>query len=149
MILEPCSSRCFFFFSGAGKGNLTGNAGSNRDAYLQLSVTVLAAFCRVPDIAASQEMVSKIPLVLEISSKQLASYLQNFVDYIAIDYFYIFSNAVDYILLSYFLQILFSFSFFWGETELPLLFLKNVMSFYTWYHLLLKMESGHGMNLGA
>jgi hypothetical protein len=47
-----------------GKGSVSG--GDNRDMYLQLSVTVLAAFCRVPDIAASKEMVSKIPLILEI-----------------------------------------------------------------------------------
>ncbi|XP_024023601.1 neurochondrin [Morus notabilis] len=60
-------------WTGAGKGTVTGNAGGNRDAYLQLSVTVLAAFCRVPDIAASQDMVSKIPLVLEILSKESAS----------------------------------------------------------------------------
>ena len=60
--------------AGAGKGSVTGNAGGNRDAYLQLSVTVLAAFCRVPDIAASQDMVLKIPLVLEILSKGYASF---------------------------------------------------------------------------
>ena len=41
----------------------------NRDAYLQLSVTVLAAFCRVPEIASSEEMVSKIPLILELMSE--------------------------------------------------------------------------------
>ncbi|KAI4341920.1 hypothetical protein MLD38_026589 [Melastoma candidum] len=40
--------------------------GENGDAYLQLSATLLAAFCRVPDIASSQEMLSKIPLFLEI-----------------------------------------------------------------------------------
>nr|TKS11118.1 hypothetical protein D5086_0000077200 [Populus alba] len=50
--------------TGTGKGSVTG--GDNRDMYLQLSVTVLAAFCRVPDIAESKEMVSKIPLILEI-----------------------------------------------------------------------------------
>lgn len=50
--------------TGMGKGSVSG--GDNRDMYLQLSVTVLAAFCRVPDIAASKEMVSKIPLILEI-----------------------------------------------------------------------------------
>ncbi|KAJ6354710.1 hypothetical protein OIU77_005337 [Salix suchowensis] len=50
--------------TGMGKGSVSG--GDNRDMYLQLSVTVLAAFCRVPDIAASKEMVLKIPLILEI-----------------------------------------------------------------------------------
>lgn len=53
-----------------GRGTTSGAAGENRDAYLQLSVTVLAAFCRVPEIAASEDMVLKIPLVLEILSKQ-------------------------------------------------------------------------------
>ncbi|XP_050363674.1 uncharacterized protein LOC126782466 [Argentina anserina] len=52
--------------TGMGKGSVS----ENRDAYLQLSVTVLAAFCRVPQIAASSEMVSKIPLVLEVLSKE-------------------------------------------------------------------------------
>ncbi|KAK8468287.1 hypothetical protein PHAVU_007G279700 [Phaseolus vulgaris] len=38
----------------------------NRDAYLSLSITVLAAFCRVPDIASSDDMLFNIPLVLEV-----------------------------------------------------------------------------------
>lgn len=74
MQFENLTSFFFFLVAGAGKGSVTGNAGGNRDAYLQLSVTVLAAFCRVPDIAASQDMVSKIPLVLEILSKEYASF---------------------------------------------------------------------------
>ncbi|XP_010528500.1 PREDICTED: neurochondrin isoform X2 [Tarenaya hassleriana] len=54
--------------TGLGKGS--GSDGNdNRDAYLQLSVTVLAAFCRVPEIASSEEMVSRLPLILEIMSK--------------------------------------------------------------------------------
>lgn len=53
-----------------GKGSASGNGGENRDAYLQLAVTLLASFCRVPEIAASKEMVSKIPLILEIMSKE-------------------------------------------------------------------------------
>lgn len=53
-----------------GEGSGHGKGGANEDAYLQLSVTVLAAFCRVPDIAASQDMVAKIPLILEIMSKE-------------------------------------------------------------------------------
>ncbi|KAK2659665.1 hypothetical protein Ddye_006198 [Dipteronia dyeriana] len=56
--------------TGLGKGNGRGSGGDNRDAYLQLSVTVLAAFCRVPEIASSEDMVSKMPLILEIISKQ-------------------------------------------------------------------------------
>lgn len=56
--------------TGMGKGSTSGGGGENRDAYLQLSVTVLAAFCRVPKIAASNDMVSKIPLVLEVLSKE-------------------------------------------------------------------------------
>ncbi|CAJ1966990.1 unnamed protein product [Sphenostylis stenocarpa] len=45
----------------------------NRDAYLSLSITVLAAFCRVPDIASSEDMVLNIPLVLEVISTQSGS----------------------------------------------------------------------------
>lgn len=52
-----------------GKGTISGNGANNRDAYLQLSVTVLAAFCRVPEIASSEDMVLKIPVILEIMSK--------------------------------------------------------------------------------
>ncbi|KAL6212025.1 hypothetical protein ACLB2K_017248 [Fragaria x ananassa] len=52
--------------TGMGKGSIS----ENHEAYLQLSVTVLAAFCRVPEIAASSEMVLKIPLVLEVLSKE-------------------------------------------------------------------------------
>ncbi|PRQ26677.1 putative neurochondrin [Rosa chinensis] len=52
--------------TGMGKGSIS----ENQEAYLQLSVTVLAAFCRVPEIAASNDMVSKIPLVLEVLSKE-------------------------------------------------------------------------------
>ncbi|KAL5559720.1 hypothetical protein UlMin_035931 [Ulmus minor] len=58
--------------TGVGRGAITGGAGDNRDAYLQLSITVLAAFCRVPDIATSQDMILKIPQVLEILSKEAA-----------------------------------------------------------------------------
>lgn len=61
--------------TGMGKGSASGNGGENRDAYLQLAVTLLASFCRVPEIAASKEMVSKIPLILEIMSKESSSSL--------------------------------------------------------------------------
>ncbi|KAK9185502.1 hypothetical protein WN943_025858 [Citrus x changshan-huyou] len=41
-----------------------------RDAYLQLSVTVLAAFCRVLEVASSEDMVSKVPPILELMLKE-------------------------------------------------------------------------------
>ena len=48
---------------------MVGNKGrKDREAYLQLSVTVLSALCRVPEIAASNDMVKKVPAVLEIIS---------------------------------------------------------------------------------
>uniref|UniRef100_A0A7N0ZSR6 Neurochondrin n=1 Tax=Kalanchoe fedtschenkoi TaxID=63787 RepID=A0A7N0ZSR6_KALFE len=52
--------------TGMGKGATGSTAGANRDAYLQLSVTVIAAFCRVPEIASSGDMISKIPLIFEV-----------------------------------------------------------------------------------
>ncbi|OIT08226.1 PREDICTED: neurochondrin isoform X1 [Nicotiana attenuata] len=57
--------------TGMGKGS--DGPGDNRDAYLQLSITVLAAFCRVPEIAASEDMVTKIPLIVEIMSTKAGS----------------------------------------------------------------------------
>ncbi|CAH8328470.1 unnamed protein product [Eruca vesicaria subsp. sativa] len=51
----------------------SGDGSENRDVYLRLSVTVLAAFCRVPEIASAEEMVSRIPLILEIMSKRPAT----------------------------------------------------------------------------
>ncbi|XP_031279769.1 neurochondrin [Pistacia vera] len=75
--------------TGLGKGtNSSSSVGVNRDAYLQLSLvnqrcfyhrtrfelfsslTVLAAFCRVPEIASSEDMVAKIPFIVEIMSKE-------------------------------------------------------------------------------
>lgn len=58
--------------TGIGKGSDVGSS-DNRDAYLQLSITVLAAFCRVPQIAASEEMINKIPLILEAISREAGS----------------------------------------------------------------------------
>ncbi|KAE9463479.1 hypothetical protein C3L33_04625, partial [Rhododendron williamsianum] len=52
------------------KGGASGSGSENRAAYLRMSVTVLAAFCRVPEIASSEDMVSEIPLMLEIMSKE-------------------------------------------------------------------------------
>ena len=55
---------------GLGKGVVSSGSGENRDAYMQLSVTVLSAFCRVSEIASPEEMVSKIPMILEVMSKE-------------------------------------------------------------------------------
>lgn len=57
----------FFCFFELGMGS---GFNENRDAYLSLSITVLAAFCRVPDIASSEDMILNIPLVLEVISTQ-------------------------------------------------------------------------------
>lgn len=62
--------RLIFSVAGMGNGGVSGSGGENREAYLQLSITVLAAFCRVPEIASSEDIVSKIPLILEIMSKE-------------------------------------------------------------------------------
>ncbi|XP_071720906.1 uncharacterized protein [Rutidosis leptorrhynchoides] len=48
----------------------TENTKDNQDVYLQLSVRILSAFCRVPNIASSDDMVKKIPLILEVLSKE-------------------------------------------------------------------------------
>jgi len=55
---------------GMAEGNTASGENENRDAYLQLSITVLAAFSRVPEIAASADMVSKIPSVLQVMEKE-------------------------------------------------------------------------------
>ncbi|KAF5726260.1 neurochondrin [Tripterygium wilfordii] len=60
---------------GMGKGVISGGGSDNRDAYLQLSVTILAAFGCVPEIASSEYMILKIPLVLEIMSKESRSHV--------------------------------------------------------------------------
>ncbi|XP_065851150.1 uncharacterized protein [Euphorbia lathyris] len=62
--------------TGMSKESGSGNGANNRDAYLQLSVTVLAAFCRVPEIASSEDMVSKIPLILELVSTSSGAVLE-------------------------------------------------------------------------
>ncbi|XP_020241641.1 neurochondrin isoform X2 [Asparagus officinalis] len=51
----------------AGGGSV--RSGEEREAYLKLSVTVLAGFCRVPEIASSMEMISKVPVMAEVMSK--------------------------------------------------------------------------------
>lgn len=50
-----------------GMGNEKG--GEDKEVYLRLSVTVLAAFSRVSEIASLTEMVDMVPLVAEIVSK--------------------------------------------------------------------------------
>lgn len=56
--------------TGMGKGVAGGDvkSGEEREAYLKLSVTVLAGFCRVPEIASLKEMVAKVPIVAEVVS---------------------------------------------------------------------------------
>lgn len=57
---------------GKGVGGHGGDkSGEEREAYLKLSITVLAGFCRIPEIASSTEMVAKVPVVAEIVSKSL------------------------------------------------------------------------------
>ncbi|GLT85280.1 hypothetical protein SLE2022_034730 [Rubroshorea leprosula] len=56
--------------TGLSKGVDNSGGEDSRDGFLQLSVTVLAAFCRVPQIAASEDMVSRIPMILEVMSKE-------------------------------------------------------------------------------
>lgn len=52
---------------GAGGANIDND---DRLAYLHLSATVLAAFARVPELAAAPEMLSKIPPLLEVLRDQ-------------------------------------------------------------------------------
>lgn len=52
------------------KENVAGRETDDREAYLHLGITILAAFCRVPAIAASADMTSNIPLVLEVMEKE-------------------------------------------------------------------------------
>ncbi|KAL9271551.1 Neurochondrin-like protein [Drosera capensis] len=58
--------------TGMGNANATGGGNENQDVYLQLSVTILSVFCRVMQIAAADEMVSKIPLILQIMTRHSA-----------------------------------------------------------------------------
>ncbi|CAH9143271.1 unnamed protein product [Cuscuta epithymum] len=59
--------------TGMGKGSSGGGGDENRDAYLQLSIVVFSAFCRVPEIAASEGMVSMFPLIVEVTSRESVS----------------------------------------------------------------------------
>lgn len=58
-----------------GKGTISSSGDNNRDAYLNLSIAVLAALCRVPEIASSEDMISKIPMILEVISTQYGVFL--------------------------------------------------------------------------
>jgi hypothetical protein len=58
-----------------GNGTISSGGENNRDAYLSLSVTVIAALGRVPEIASSEDMNSKIPLILEVMSTQYGVFL--------------------------------------------------------------------------
>ncbi|CAJ2662888.1 unnamed protein product [Trifolium pratense] len=49
------------------------SSNNNREAYLTLSVTILATLCCVPDIASSEDMNSNIPLMLEVISMSSSS----------------------------------------------------------------------------
>ncbi|XP_042438007.1 uncharacterized protein LOC122023769 isoform X2 [Zingiber officinale] len=63
---------CFLqrlILTGMGKGSGGFRSGEDKEAYLRLSITLLAALCRVPEIASSEDMVSKVPLVAEIVTK--------------------------------------------------------------------------------
>uniref|UniRef100_I1JB45 Neurochondrin n=1 Tax=Glycine max TaxID=3847 RepID=I1JB45_SOYBN len=60
-----------------------GGLNDNRNAYLSLSITLLAAFCRVPDIASSEDMLFHIPLVLEvISTRSVLSVLEECYEFL-------------------------------------------------------------------
>ncbi|KAF3787779.1 Neurochondrin [Nymphaea thermarum] len=52
--------------TGLGKG---GDSEERKD-YLKLAVTVLATFCRLPEVASSADMLSTVPLFLEILRKR-------------------------------------------------------------------------------
>ncbi|XP_020090387.1 uncharacterized protein LOC109711650 [Ananas comosus] len=57
--------------TGMGKGAGDAKGAEEREAYLRLAISVLAAFARVPEIASSEGMVSEVPLVAEIVSKAI------------------------------------------------------------------------------
>ncbi|CAI8598635.1 unnamed protein product [Vicia faba] len=51
--------------SSIGKGAISSSGDNNRDAYLNMSIAVLATLCRVPEIISSEDLISKIPVILE------------------------------------------------------------------------------------
>lgn len=50
-----------------GTGQSTGTIPNKdqQEAYLQLALTIFAAFCRVPDLASLDDIISKVPIILE------------------------------------------------------------------------------------
>eukprot|EP01018_Ginkgo_biloba_P002063 Gb_26598 [translate_table: standard] len=50
-----------------GMGQTTGSAPNKdqQEAYLQLAITIFAAFCRVPELASLEDIISKVPVILE------------------------------------------------------------------------------------
>lgn len=58
-----------FGFLAAGLGKVEGGKEEEREAYLRLSVTVLAGLARVPEVAADEGVVSTVPLIAEVVSK--------------------------------------------------------------------------------
>ncbi|XP_011081496.1 uncharacterized protein LOC105164540 isoform X2 [Sesamum indicum] len=62
--------------TGMGK-HAAGPHNPNREAYLRLSLTLLAAFARLSHIAATDDMLAKVPLVLEVTSTEFSSSLSD------------------------------------------------------------------------
>ncbi|KAG6523073.1 hypothetical protein ZIOFF_012926 [Zingiber officinale] len=63
---------CFLqrlILTGMGKGSGGFGSAEDKEPYSRLSITLLTALCRVPEIASYEEMVSKVPLVAEIVTK--------------------------------------------------------------------------------
>ncbi|GJV12790.1 neurochondrin isoform X2 [Tanacetum coccineum] len=71
VIEKHAAQLCILTENWMGKGSTTEKRQDNQDAFLQLSITILAAFCRLPDIASSEDMFKKIPLILEVLSTEL------------------------------------------------------------------------------
>ncbi|KAG6511315.1 hypothetical protein ZIOFF_029374 [Zingiber officinale] len=55
--------------SSMGKGSGGFSSTKDKDPYLRLSITLLAALCRVLEIASSEEMVSKVPIAPPIEQR--------------------------------------------------------------------------------
>jgi hypothetical protein len=55
------------FLNCSGTGQSTGTIPNKdqQEAYLQLALTIFAAFCRVPDLASLDDIISKVPIILE------------------------------------------------------------------------------------
>ena len=58
-----------------GKGAISSSGDNNRDAYLNMSIAVLATFCHVPEIISSEDLIFKIPVILEVISTQYNVFL--------------------------------------------------------------------------